>query len=325
MESALDNLSISDESFKIYKKQRVVSDNLGKNNTSNHEKIYAHIERNIRKTKKCTFGHALGSKTGVKHEGPQDLPIINFPLKGCSINENGEVSIKGGDGLQGFCKMCDTRRRRKRLEMSREENKGGYDTYEKKYGKTTRICSVCKEDKDVMECFNLSPGMECGIHNVCKKCSKQYGESIGDRFIKYRPDGNFKYEKTKENQHDDHIMPLSYGGSNEKINHRLITSQENLSKSNTIPFENIMEINPLLLSSRWRHILLTSQQENFSMVVFKSRISSAILEEQKKIFSMTDEEIKDVFEHYNKSNNKRYNVKRAVEKFKTYCRELLKL
>lgn len=311
----------------MIKIQRVVSDNLGKNNTSNREKIYAHIESIIGKTKKCTFGHKRGSNTGVTHEGEEEVPIREFDLKGSSINGMNQVIISHRDGLQGFCNNCSKRRRNKRLEMSRKKNESGYgyDTYEKEYGKSTKKCSVCKDDKSVRTHFRLSLGMECGIHNSCNECSKKYGESMGDRFIKYRPDGNFKYTKTEKNQHDDHIMPLAYGGTNEEINHQLISSTVNLSKSSSIPFDNVMHINPLLLCSRWRPILYTAQREKNSMTVFKSRISSAIIEEQKKINSMTDEEIELIFKQYNENNNRRVNVKRCVEKFKTYCREILKL
>ena len=113
-------------------KQREVSENLGKNITNKHELIYNFIEREIGKTKKCRFGHSRGSCTGVKHEGPEDVMIRNFELCSIEINEKGGVVIKKGDGLQGFCKDCSSRRRRRRLEIARENNKGGYDTYEKK-------------------------------------------------------------------------------------------------------------------------------------------------------------------------------------------------
>lgn len=305
--------------------QRTVSKNLGKNNTSNHEKYYTHIKSIIGTTKKCTFGHKRGSKTGVKHEGPQDVPITDFELKGCSIDEKGQVIIKSGDGLQGFCRHCSSRRRKKRLEMCRKNNKGGYDTYEKTYKKNTKKCSLCNKDKNIRENFKLSPGMECGLHNVCNDCSKKYGDSVGDRMIKYRPDGNFKYKKTEKNQHDDHIMPLKYGGTNDEINHQLLSSQENLSKSDKIPFDNVMNINPLLLCKRWRYILYKAQREKISIVEFKSRISYAMREEEKHIYSMTDKEIENIYQEYNKNNNRRFDTKRAVEKFKKYCKDILKL
>ena len=306
------------------KKQRTVSDTLGKNNTANHELIYNFIESKIGATFQCNFGCTHGSKTGVKHEGPRDVPIRNFPLKGCIVTENGDVKILNGNGLQGFCRVCDNRRRKRRLEMSREKNKEGYDNYEEEYGKNTKICSSCKKDKNIRDSFKLSPGMECGIHNICTECSKKYGESMGDRLIKYRPDGNFKYFKPEGGLHDDHVMPLAYGGTNEAVNHQLISAKENLSKSSTIPYNNVNEIPSEQMCERWKPILQQAKNEMISITEFKSRISSAILEEQKKIYSMTDEEIEEIFKQYNKDNNRRGNTKRSVEKIKAYCREILK-
>ncbi len=305
--------------------QRTVSNKLGKNITNYHEVIYNFIEKKVGLTKKCEFGHKRGSKTGVKHEGDINVPIRNFELNGCSIVGEENVIIEKGDGLQGFCRECSKRRRKKRLEMAREKNKEGYLSYIKRYGKNTKCCSMCKEEKEIQENFILSPGMECGLHNICKKCSKQYGESMGDRLIKYRSDGNYKYKKTEENQHDDHIMPLAYGGTNEKINHQLLTASENLSKSSNIPFENIVDIPEELMCERWKPILHQAKNDMISMTEFKSRISNAILEEQTKIYSMSDEEIEDIYKKYNVDNNRRGNAKRAVEKFKKYCREILKL
>lgn len=309
------------------KKQRKVSDKLGKNNSHNHEKIYKEIEKRIGKTKKCRFGHKGGSITGIKHEGEEDVPITEWELKGVSVNGNGEVKITSGDGLQGFCRNCSIRRRKKRIEMSREKNEqgDGYDTYEKEYGRNTKKCSACQETKNVRENFKLSPGMECGIHNLCNNCSKMYGDSMGDRVIKYRPDGNFKYQKTAENQHDDHIMPLKYGGTNEEVNHQLLPSNVNLSKSSTIPYNTIHEIPLEQMCERWRPILEKAKNEDISIKLFESRIAHSILEENKKIFCMTDSEIERVYKSYNRQNNKRINTKRAVEKFKIYCKEILKL
>ena len=306
------------------KKQRKVSKNLGRNHTADHEIYYSHIEREHGPTKVCKFGHIRGSKTGIKHEGEQLLPIRDFELKGCSIDHMGNVIIKGGKGLQGFCRTCSKRRRAMRLKMSRDKNKQGYDTYENDFDASTKSCSRCKFNKSVREHFKLSPGMECGIHNICNECRRKYGDSMGDRFINYRPDGNFKYAKREKNQHDDHIMPLKYGGTNEQINHQLISSRENLSKSSTIPFADVMHINPLLLCSRWRPILYTAQREKLSITEFQSRISHAIREEQKTIYSMTDQEIETIFKQYKIDNNRRVNVKRCAEKFKTYCKEILK-
>lgn len=304
--------------------QRTVSEDLGKNIVQHWGPFYEAIRKKVGDTKICTFGHKKGSKTGVKHEGEQCLPITDFELRGVHLSETGEIIIKG-DGLQGFCKTCSKRRRRVRLDTSRKENEGGYDTYEKKYGKNTKCCSQCNEEKEIREHFKLSPTMECGLHNICIECSRKYGESVGDRLIKYRPDGNYTYKKEEKDQHDDHIMPLAYGGTNEQINHQLISSKENLSKSSTIPFENVKDINPMLMCERWRPILLKAQEEEEPMYLFKSRISEAMLAEQMKLYKMTDEELEKEYIVYNKKNNRRVNTKRCVEKFRKYCKDILKM
>ena len=72
----------------------------------------------------ATLGHVRGSTSGVKHEGPKDLPITDFDLNGCSIGENGEVIIKSGKGLQGQCRNCSSKRRKWRSETCREYNEG---------------------------------------------------------------------------------------------------------------------------------------------------------------------------------------------------------
>ena len=305
------------------KKQREVSERLGKNDIENHEKYYSFIEKKIGPTKKCNFGHIRGSKTGVKHEGCQDVPIRNFELKGCFIDQNDNVELKSKDGLQGFCKTCSKLRRQRRLEMSSQENKGP-DTYIEKYGKNTKKCSMCKIEKNI-QYFNPSLRMECGFHNQCIECSKSYGDSMGDRLIKYRPDGNYKYKKTEKDQHDDHIMPLAFGGTNKEVNHQLLPKKVNLSKSSEIPYDSILDIPENQICERWKHILAKAKEENISISEFKSRITKAIRDEQRCIYNMTDIEIKNIFKLYNKNNNRRINIERAVQKFKIYCKDILNL
>lgn len=300
--------------------QRKIKGLLGVVNTRHHELLYTEIERKNGSHKRCNFGHTRGSKTGVKHEGNKILPIRDFELKSATITSSGKYDIKG-DGLQNFCRTCSSRRRRVRIEQSRDINKGGYDVYIKRYGKHTRKCSICKEEKNI-HFFKLSPSMESGIHNVCNVCSKKYGESVGDRIIKYRPDGRFVYKKTADDQHDDHIFPLSYGGTNKKINHQLISSTENLAKSNTIPFNNINDINPDLLSQRWLPILTKAKIEDISVMLLKSRLTKAIRDEQEYLMSKTDDQLESVFTEYNIVNNYRRNTKRSVIKFRNFMRTI---
>jgi len=305
-------------------KTRSVSETLGHNNTHHHEEIYREIERKIGPTVICNFGHIKGSKTGIKHEGPNLIPIRDYELNGASIDSEGKIQIKG-TGLQGFCKTCSKRRRRVRLDMSREENTGGYETYKQKYGKDTHKCSLCKIEKIVEENFKLSPGMECGLHNICNDCSRTYGESVGDRWIIYRPDGSFKYKKLGDDQHDDHIFPLACGGSNEEINHQLLSARDNLEKSSTIQYTTVHEINPLLLSERWRPILIDGQKENIDIHMLESRLRNAILREQIELYGKSDEELLEYFEEYNRRWNCRKSSERAIQKFRKYCKDIKKL
>lgn len=103
-------------------KQRIVNKNLGKNIIKDYSLIYNEIENRIGKTKKCTFGHTRGSKTGIKHEGNIDASIRDFELKGAYLI-NYEVIIKNGDGLQGFCRICSQRRRKERINIEKTEKR----------------------------------------------------------------------------------------------------------------------------------------------------------------------------------------------------------
>ena len=75
-------MGLQKESLDTPKKQRVVNKKLGKNIIKDHTKIYEVIEKRIGETKKCTFGHKIGSKTCVKHEGCQNVCVKNFELRG---------------------------------------------------------------------------------------------------------------------------------------------------------------------------------------------------------------------------------------------------
>ncbi len=302
-------------------KQRTVNKNLGKNITKDHMKIYDQIEENIGKTKKCTFGKKKGSKTGVIHEGDENVPIRDFELKAVSIDENNHVIIEKGDGLQGFCRKCSKLRRRVRLDTERKEKKDMtedeiHQLYIQKYKINTKKCSRCENHKELFH-FSLSISMECGLHNVCKLCSCEYGSSVGDRWIIYMPDGDFKYDKSSKDMHDDHIFPLSLGGSNEKINHQLLSAKENLEKSNDLQhFETIENINPELLCERYRKRLTEATNLQELKIILHQSIYDDILQRSK----LTDEELMDVYKLYCQKYNLRRNIKRAVQKFRDYCK-----
>lgn len=301
-------------------KQREVSHTLGKNIINNHQKIYDAIEKQLGPMKRCTFGHTRGSKTGVKHEGVLEIPIRDFELRGCCIDDNGEVVISKGDGLQGFCRNCSKLRRQARITQEKNEKKDkSYeevrDMYIHKYGTNQKKCSRCKENK-MLEHFNLSIGMECGFHNMCKICSYEYGSSVGERWIIYLPDGNFKYNKQGKDIHDDHIFPLSLGGSNEKSNHQLLDSKTNILKSNELQFSSVDTIDPNLLSIRFRYVL----QETNDIIELKRILNEKIHEDILKRSKLSDEELKEMYLSYCKEHNMRRNIDRAIRKFRQYCK-----
>jgi hypothetical protein len=301
-------------------KQRQVNKNLGKNITKDHNKIYDVIQKKRGETKDCSFGHTRGSNTGVKHEGCRAVPIRNFELKGAQLID-GEVKITSGDGLQGFCKECSQKRRKARLNKEKSEKKDKtpeqiHTLYKEKYRTDLKKCSRCNNSKSLYE-FNLSIGMECGLHNMCKLCSYEYGSSLGNRWIIYMPDGNYKYNKHSKNEHDDHILPLSLGGSNEAINHQLISSAENLKKSNNIThFVSIDKINPELLSLRYRKTLTETSDLNDLKIRLTQYVHDDIVFRSK----LDDIELYNIYKDYCEKNNLRSNINRAVIKFREYCK-----
>lgn len=310
-------MSILTES--MHTKQRLVNKNLGKNNTKDRGIIDIEIKKRIGETKICEFGHKRGSATGIKHEGSKDVPIEWFELKDAYVID-GEVIIKG-DGLQGFCKDCSRRRRKARIEIEKSKKKDKTpeeirEFYKEKYNTDLKKCSRCENFKNVAD-FNLSIGMECGLHNVCKRCSCEYGSSVGDRRYIYMPDGNYKYNKHSKDLHDDHIFPLSLGGSNEEINHQLIDSNENLKKSNDITyFISIDKINPQLISSRFRKALTESDDLNGLKILLSQYVDDDILVRS----NLNDDELHDIYKNYREKYNLRINITRAVKKFREYCK-----
>ena len=313
------------------KKQRKHNKNLGKNQTKDHEDLYNYIENELGIThKKCSMGASKkGNKFKIVHEGDRKCPIREFRLNEISKNKNNFIICTKKTPLQGNCIKCDDLWRRARLDACGAENKGKtlkemYEKYEKEYGKTTKECSSCKEE---MECtnFSLSRNMECGLHNTCKDCSKKYTIAVGDRCAIYMPDGRYVMIKEKNETHDDHIFPLAYGGSDKKINHQEMNSKANLSKSSTILFESLDEINPKMISGRFRYILDDAIDDDLTILEFKSRMATAIRADIEERFYMTDDELLKKYKKYIKKINCRKNASRLVKKFKEYCTKILGL
>lgn len=287
---------------------------LGKNNTKDHTKLYDHIEKTLNiSEKKC------GSCKEIKK-------IRDFRLYKIHCDSNGVIKCESNIPLQTLCLSCDNNHRKTRTKKCHDtydplSNEEIYQLFKDKKtltgGGETKICSRCKENKKP-EDFSISKGMECGLHNMCNLCGFEYGESLGDRWIIYRPDGNFKYKKTKKGQHDDHIFPLALGGSNSEINHQLIDGKINLQKSSKLEFDDIMCINPQLLSERFRHILYECQCEKVSIHDLEVKLRTAIYNEHMDLKCKTDNELLEIFNEYNKQNNSRKNSSRAVKKFRQF-------
>lgn len=147
--------------------------------------------------------------------------------------------------------------------------------------------------------------------------SYEYGSSTGDRIILYLPDGgDFKYNKKCFGMHDDHIFPLSLGGSNNEINHQLLSSSENLSKSNSIEFIDIKDINPNMLSSKCRDVLQSSN----TIQELKISLTRLVYEDISQRNKLEDNELLAVYVDYFKFYNLNKNPFRAVKKFREFCK-----
>lgn len=288
---------------------------LGKNNTKDHDKIYNYIKDTLNITeKKC------GSCNKIKP--PTDFRLYKIQYS------NGNIKCESKIPLQSQCILCDNNWRKIRTTRCHDTydpltDEEIYQCFKDKKtitgGGETKICSRCKGNKKP-EDFSISRGMECGLHNMCRLCGFEYGESLGDRWIIYRPDGNFKYKKTQKGQHDDHIFPLALGGSNAEINHQLIDGKINLQKSSKLEFDNIMCINPELLSERFRNILHECQREKETIHNLEILLRQAIYDEHMLLNIKTDDELLTIFNNYNKQNNTRKKSERAVTKLREFIK-----
>ena len=113
--------------------------------------------------------------------------------------------------------------------------------------------------------------------------------------------------KKEKDCHDDHIFPISLGGSNEIINHQILKSDENLKKSNNLEhFSNISKIIPLMLCERYR----TSLDKNLNIKDLKNELYKKVNEDIVKRSLMSDTELYTIYKEYCKKislRNSKYN------------------
>lgn len=296
--------------------------NLGSNQTKDHDILYAYIEEKLGITHRmCCMGRK-GNKYNICHEGERLLPIRSFRLYNIRI-ENDVVVSKVKLPLQGNCINCDNMWRKARLEDCESKFKDMNPQeirkmYELNYGSTKKLCSQCKVEKDVDQ-FMISKRMECGLHNMCCLCSKLYSSSVGDRAIVYMTDGLATKTKKIDGMSDDHIYPIALGGSNYNVNHQPMELSNNISKGKKLHFTDITELNKMMVSDRFQHLVDKAKNDKLTIQQFEILMSKAMFEDIEKRRLMTDDELQELYTSWNKKNNTKLNVNRCVRKFRQFC------
>lgn len=317
------------------RKQRKTRD-LGWNRSRDSERIYRHIEDALgKKYKTCTQGGRGASKRfGLVHEGPNPVPIREFWINKAYVDsKTGEVVIKNGDGLQGACMKCQKAYRRARLDFYHAKYdpltpEQIYANYRKEYHLDYKVCSRCKLQKKPEE-FSISRGMETGMHNTCTECARAYSESVGGRWAVYSPDG---HEVTYITRNDscqecgsqwdltkDHIWPIAKGGTDNKENIQVLCGTHNGSKSDTIVFKSLDDIEDGMICERYWGLLRQARGENWPIGKFDLEMTKAVRDFIASKCAMGDDELRTFFEDEKRRNNRKHNIEYTMRKFREYC------
>jgi hypothetical protein len=305
------------------KKQRQTN-NLGNNQANKHELVYTELENKGIYKKKCSRSKVHPHpKYNFTHVGENPLSVREFNL---------QTSSK--DGLQPNCRNCEKKFRRGRIEYSKniyekmtvQEIYGNYAT---KYGQDLKVCGTCHKSKKPSD-FPISITMESGLHNMCFSCQKSYTESVGDRWIKFLPDGHTKNKPSKSDfcvncsstrkLQFDHKWPLAKGGTDHADNIKVLCQKCNSAKKTDISeFKNINEITPKHICNRYHDILKNSKQNKATVRQFEITISAAVQNYLDWKCSLTEPELLKHIKEHKETNNRKHSLERAVKKYKKYC------